>query len=1024
MNIKITYSISENARASADLLYPDGTFIRNLWNHKQLYANRIYTEYINDINELPAGDNYKLRLTTNNIRSYWEGVIGNTAAKLTGPTTFFNMMQAQDMDSGIDSYFYVTDYNENKTSCFRMLKSNRRAAEAIFPTRGMNALHVCVKNGVVYWAGIDQYKVKSYSEEFAERWIDQKMPVSEAAKGYPDFTEERVRKGTLTYCDEDGYFLSYRKPETTKQDYIKWFETYVIRDKWCNTLSAVWATNENDNIEKEFLHGQKYKPYLGMEYKSTIGLYEGDLADITGLAVSDDCIYIAYGGLTKTWYWNSRNVIVVLNLQGKEINKIEVDKPGKMIVVDNYLFYCSGLNICRAKIDAEGNIVTDIVCHVNAGFTVLDVSYYAPTNTIAVAATDGKIYYYNIELILLRKLGNEEMYWDKPEVRNDKFYWEDLRQCYECFICTEQASGIQLIGDGGNQRIQIFDRRSTYIETISWLSTSYQVGVIDSQPNRIFCEYLEFNREYSAQPSWKWRLSMNWGCYAENEWIYLDMPFVLNGKTYARQQSISYNKIRLVELSPEVGIIIVNEVSIPSNFNKNNVLIYPDGCIYRQETKPGYYIRVSRQNLLGINEDGTFNWAAPVVIVNSVTPPPESTENNMSRRVFETIGDTLYQYNAHRVETENHLTAINMTDGTFIANGFPSTHTGYFGDYIDDKFDIGNGVRYPGGIFIAKDNFIICNYHGEFWAAGQVNKWHLFDSNLVALHTYGIDYKTIKKQGMEWPVAMMAGNSFTGNLVKSGDYYYLYHCDEGHHSGIHSVRFEGMDTVKKIEFPVTVYDQSVNSNTVYLLEGLPKYGDLKSGDAGWTMHPEEGYNASSTDHYLVRAGRKFISDIEPSDLQLNFRVPNRTATVSYPLDPVSSDKWQLSGYLSFEDNYHSRDNGAKSGCKLQLLDANDKVLFEIYPTLDYYAKIVTLYINERIVFQLPEFDAEKILDYFKSISVWAKDSILYTRYHTYPDIVLGRIDTKPTQIRLLAYNFTDRTNDQNISVRSLKFNRR
>src|SRR6188768_124572 len=120
MKIKLVYTVPQNCIGSADLMSPDGVFIRNLWNHKALYATRTYTEFIDDIDNLPAGNNYKLRLTTNNIRSFWEVVIGNNSSKNNGPTKFYNMEQAKDMACGTNYYYYCTAYNEGKTSCFRI----------------------------------------------------------------------------------------------------------------------------------------------------------------------------------------------------------------------------------------------------------------------------------------------------------------------------------------------------------------------------------------------------------------------------------------------------------------------------------------------------------------------------------------------------------------------------------------------------------------------------------------------------------------------------------------------------------------------------------------------------------------------------------------------------------------------------------------------------------------------------------------------------------------------------------------
>jgi len=1025
MKIKLVYSVPENCKASADLMMPDGSFIRNLYNHKQLYANRTYTEYYDDVNNLAAGQ-YKLRLTTNNILSYWEVVIGNNSAKSSGKTRFYNMEQAEDMDAGTTHYYYACKYNEGKTSCMRIPRNNLRVNEHVFPQRGMNASSVCVKNGIVYWGGVDAYKKATYADEFAERFIDELQPLKQACEGMGDEyrTEERIRKCVHIYIDADDKFAGYRQPDYTKQKFIDWFNQYVFRADWSFNFSGVWATRETDNSEVEFTFGREYTPYIGRTYKSMIGIYEDEQAEITGLAVSDEFIYIAYGGQSNVWFWNSRNIITVLTLDGREVNKIEVPKPGKMIIVDNYLFFGSGNNVCRANLDRAGGIDINKEIPIGGTFTVMDVSYYKGTDTLAVIATDGIVHYFDKELNLRKECGNKEMYWEKPQVYNDKFYWEDTRQTYEAFICTDPITGLQLIGDGGNNRIQVFDRNFVYKSTICWVSTNYSVNVINDDPTRIFCYYLEFNRDYTNPKALKWKLVNNWGCYAVNEWQYCDMPFVLHGKTYAKQQSYSYNKIRLIELNPDTGLVPLNEVTFPNSITKSRIQIYPDGCIYRDELKQGYYLRVSRQNLIGIKEDGFFEWATPVIIVNTNTPPEGSTFNNMSRRVYETIGDNYYVFNAHRTELGNHLSSIRISDGEFIQNGFPSDHPDYWGEYMDDVFPVGNGVVYPGGQYVVCGEFIICNVHGEFWGAGQTNKWHLFDKDLVALHTYGTEIKTIKKQGIEHPAARMAGNSFSGNLVKQGNYYYLYHCDEGHHGGVHSVRFEGMDTVKRQEFTATVLEMTDNPSIVYPLALLPKVSRLKNGDGGWNMQPEEEYRIDNNDYFSAKVGSKYLSKIEPSDLQVNFRGIRKLISVWYNIDGISLTRWTFTGMINFEGNYHSRDNGNSSASKFQLVNDSNEVLFEMWTSINYSTKEVTLHVNDKIVFTLVDTNAEKILDYFRNFTIWYANSVLYVKYHSYPAIALGTLSTKPAQIRILMFNNGTISSDNSMSLIRLKFNKR
>jgi len=1013
MKIKATYSVPENCVSSGDLHNADGTFIRNLWNFEPLVANQVYKKDIDDRNALPAGSNYKVKVTTNKIKSVCEGIIGNTSSAKTGPTKFNSMEQAKDLDVGINDYFYCTGYNEVKSSCHRIPKSNIQSTIPVFAQEGINAMHVCVNNGIVYWAGVDPWKFKSYATEFTERFIDKKLTIKEACKDFPSFTESKVRVGGYVTLDSAGRFLAYKKPELTRAGFTTWFNTYVVNDAWFKTFSGIWGTKESDNSEVTFLNGLPYQARNGRKYKSMIQ-YSGPNADVTGLAVSNDCIYLAFGGID--WGFNSANLIRVYNKEGLLLNEFAAEAPRKMIVVGDCLFYCSKNGLIKAVIDAAGTITPVVEWRFPNPWTTLDVSYSKVTDLVSLASSDGSIRYFDKDLVEKLVKGSALQYWDNPAITNDKFYWEDNKKQYECFICTDE-NGQQFIGDGGNQRIQVYDKEFVYKTTISWLSTLYHVG---SLGNRIFAGYLEFERDM-ASTTLKWKLKRNWSYYVDgnfdDKYVMLEMPFDLNGKTYAKMESLVAAQIMLVELDPAFGLRSLNKVNTSA---KERTFIYPDGCIYKDESAAN--IKITKQKYVGTNTDGTFKWYNPVVVVNSDPKTANETQNHSSKRIFETYGEKLFVYNATKEEREFHLTSVNMTTGKFIRNGFPSTHLAYQGDYRNDLFAIGDGVIYAGGQYVVVDGFIWCNYHGENWAAGQVNKWHIFDENLVALHTYGQDGKTIRKQAIVNPAAMMAGNSFSGNVSKIGNYYYLYHNDEGQHGGVHAVRFENV-AVKRYDFAAQVYQPAIYPDTVYPLELLPRTGNLTSGVAGWTMEPAAGYS-NTNDIFIVSAGKRHYPLIGSSDLYVYFRSPAKRCVVSYPLNPATALKWNLHGLVNFEGNTHTRDLGKTSSCRLQIVDAADKVIAEFWPSINYTTKIVTLYINNVAVWIKPEVEAEKILDYFQTIDVWCLNGILTAKYGNSSIITLGPTTLKPAKFRVLIYNTTTTTFHQQVSLIDLKFNKR
>jgi len=128
--------------------------------------------------------------------------------------------------------------------------------------------------------------------------------------------------------------------------------------------------------------------------------------------------------------------------------------------------------------------------------------------------------------------------------------------------------------------------------------------------------------------------------------------------------------------------------------------------------------------------------------------------------------------------------------------------------------------------------------------------------------------------------------------------------------------------------------------------------------------------------------------------------------------------------INFEGNYHSRDNGNSSASKFQLVNDSNEVLFEMWTSINYSTKEVTLHVNDKIVFTLVDTNAEKILDYFRNFTIWYANSVLYVKYHSYPAIALGTLSTKPAQIRILMFNNGTISSDNSMSLIRLKFNKR
>jgi len=69
-------------------------------------------------------------------------------------------------------------------------------------------------------------------------------------------------------------------------------------------------------------------------------------------------------------------------------------------------------------------------------------------------------------------------------------------------------------------------------------------------------------------------------------------------------------------------------------------------------------------------------------------------------------------------------------------------------------------------------------------------------------------------------------------------------------------------------------------------------------------------------------------------------------------------------------------------------------------------------------------DAEKILDYYRALNVWCLNGIITARYHNYPTITLGRVETKPAHLRIAMISTGTGVANNFISLRTLKFSRK
>ena len=154
---------------------------------------------------------------------------------------------------------------------------------------------------------------------------------------------------------------------------------------------------------------------------------------------------------------------------------------------------------------------------------------------------------------------------------------------------------------------------------------------------------------------------------------------------------------------------------------------------------------------------------------------------------------------------EWHLGAIKHN--TWLWKTARGTYSDYSGPYpLDGGYDIGNKVQYAGGPVLVKERSIFWGYHGEFWKQSEVNKWQQVYEDGLLLGIFGVTGVDPGIAGVD-AAPQMAGNAISASIVKVGSDYYLYHCDESAHGGVHRWHVSGLNTIYEQSIPVSLVSQ-------------------------------------------------------------------------------------------------------------------------------------------------------------------------------------------------------------------------
>ncbi|MCJ8210220.1 hypothetical protein MUY27_10900 [Mucilaginibacter sp. RS28] len=575
--------------------------------------------------------------------------------------------------------------------------------------------------------------------------------------------------------------------------------------------SFVYATANSDDSETDFEAGKFVKTKFARSYKSAIDVYTDINAKITGMAVQQNgpYLFVAHGNMNK--------IDVLDKTRGTLIGSVSINSPKALTTdLENNLWLIATVDqkavVEKLKIKSNGDLSKPLLTLSNL-VQPLALGLAPDQQTVAVIDGDNsqQVKAFDTKTGAAKwTMGIAGGYKDNPDVRDDKFYFNDMRGLFGACIAF-QPDGSFWLNDVGNCRLLHFSADRKVIGKVMFLTYSYSMGVDDNNPQRLFSDFLEFKIDYSKPlnpNNGSWTLVKNWGFNipkeTDNKYLRLkDVTTLSNGHTFATLLNPQLKKKFLAEL-PDHGPLRFTSITFDMNLQ-----LYPDGSLRgRGPIIMGKPVIWTSRALTGFNAENAPVWGTEKVLATlpaaEPTDPMENLDLTTYRAADITSSNILIQFNRSRFTANNilnwHLGGIRIGDSKWLWRTAKGTSPDYKGPYPPDGSFDNRRVNYAGSTDLVMGRNVFWGYYGEGWGNGEVNKWnHVYDDGLF-IGQFGT---TTDWHAEAQP--MMAGNAFAAKIVKDKfGHVYIYHNDESFHSGVHRWRITGLNTIKEQEFTIKV----------------------------------------------------------------------------------------------------------------------------------------------------------------------------------------------------------------------------
>ncbi|GEO10447.1 hypothetical protein SAE01_29430 [Segetibacter aerophilus] len=738
-------------------------------------------------------------------------------------------------------------------------------------------------------------------------------------------------------------------------------------DAFQPTHSFVFATKVSDKSEATFSYGKVVPVKYAHTYTSAIGYEDAHDAFITGLAVSDNFIFISRKNLNE--------VRVLDKITGAVVQKLAFTSPTAMASKGNTLWLCTaGNKVEKCIINSNGTLLSTGI--IATGFSA---PITMSTNGSLVALVDGadsqqvKAFDFTSGVAswtLGQPNGNNII----PTISNDRFaFWKRDQETAEKVGFGAVAfaeDGSFWVCDPSNFRMQHYSSDRRFIDRIEYTGRSYNLAVDLSNPSRVLNTMQEYEVNYTNPIKNSWVHKYNWdGTYNTAYDLLYKVRHICtlsNGRTYAIMKRKSDGLAEVVELDTAKGIRYTGLTF------ESTAKIYADGSIGEMQNGGVNEIQYFKKRLLlGFDANNPIYSQANGIATHSNTSTNEPRNGSITIYPTEiTSTGILALYKGSRVRNETnsyHLGGLDIATGKVKWKTALSNFDAYEGAFPDNgDFEVGNFGPNEGGqgdAALAIGRSIITHYYGEFWKAGQTNIFNHYYDNGLFVGQFGTTSDDVTQPAD----VKMAGNAFSPVIVPIGPDYYLYHNDESHHGGTHRWKITGLNSIQEQTIPISTSFQRGDETPVLpgidLMAGLPYRSSLADNTSGWTRNP-----ASDAAGWNAKTNVKTYSKRKSPDLYITYSQEAGAYTIKRDLGTNNNlSSWRLFGKV----NYDNCMPNTSIGVYLDVLDDNGKIIIRFYNSIDYSASPITVnvYANNTLISSGPEATVKNITKRFQLLDI-------------------------------------------------------